>query len=111
MDRRRANPLRPATSEGNIPTPTRTRLNLPVDLNFLEEIDCWSQASVSLNKIQEMYANPGPAETIGRVNRLISVWPNDDTLPAEGYDGLKVVYKKLQSGLREIQNQADSEVA
>jgi SAGA-associated factor 29 len=64
-----------------------------------------------LNKLSEMYANPAPAETVGRVNRLISAWPQDDTTPAEGYEGVKTVYKKLRSGLREIENQAQSEIA
>jgi SAGA-associated factor 29 len=57
-----------------------------------------------------MYANPTASETVGRVNRLISAWPQDDTLPAEGYEGVKTVYKKLKSGLRDIQSQAESEV-
>lgn len=65
---------------------------------------------MALNKVSEMYKDPTPAETVGRVNRLISAWPQDDTLPTEGYDGLKTTYKRLQSGLREIQNQATEEV-
>jgi len=90
MDRRRGNPSRPATSE---------------------EIETWSHVSESLQKLSEMYANPAAAETVGRVNRLISAWPQDDTLPAEGYEGVKTIHKKLRSGLREIQSQAESEVA
>lgn len=48
-------------------------------------------------------------ETIGRVNRLVSSWPSNDTLPAEGFDGVKSVYKKLFSGLQEVKNNADKE--
>jgi SAGA-associated factor 29 len=56
-----------------------------------------------------MYSNPGTRETIGRVNRLISSWPSDDTLPAEGFDGVKPVYKKLLSGLQEVKSNAEEE--
>jgi len=48
-------------------------------------------------------------ETIGRVNRLISSWPSNDTLPAEGFDGVKPVYKKLLSGLQEVKSNAEKE--
>jgi SAGA-associated factor 29 len=57
-----------------------------------------------------MYNDPAPAETVNRVNRLISVWPQTDSTPAEGYEGMKPVYKKLRSGLNEIQTQAKAEV-
>jgi SAGA-associated factor 29 len=56
-----------------------------------------------------MYNDPAPAETVNRVNRLISAWPQNET-PAEGYEGVKPVYKKLRSGLNEIQTQAKAEV-
>jgi len=46
-------------------------------------------------------------DTIERVNRLISGM--DDQLPAEGLDGVKTVYKKLTSGLHEIQSAAATE--
>jgi SAGA-associated factor 29 len=57
-----------------------------------------------------MYEDKAPAETVNRVNRLITAWPQDDRLPAEGYEGVKTVYKKLRSGLHEIQYQAKTEV-
>ncbi|KAG6816806.1 hypothetical protein H0H87_002775 [Tephrocybe sp. NHM501043] len=41
--------------------------------------------------------------------KLISAWPVDDTVPAEGLDDVKGIYKKLAPGLREIQNAADEE--
>jgi SAGA-associated factor 29 len=56
-----------------------------------------------------IYSNPTTVETIGRVNRLISSWPSDDTLPAEGFDGVKPVYKKLLSGLQEVKHNAEKE--
>lgn len=55
-----------------------------------------------------IYSNP-TVETIGRVNRLISSWPSNDTLPAEGFDGVKPVYKKLFSGLEEVKRNAEKE--
>jgi SAGA-associated factor 29 len=57
-----------------------------------------------------MYNDPVPAETVNRVNRLITAWPQGDSMPAEGYEGVKAVYKKLRSGLNEIQTQAKAEV-
>ncbi|KJA23198.1 hypothetical protein HYPSUDRAFT_137927 [Hypholoma sublateritium FD-334 SS-4] len=56
-----------------------------------------------------MYSRSGAADTIGRVNRLISVWPTDDTLPAEGLASLKTNQGKLTLGLNEIISQARKE--
>ncbi|EIN12596.1 hypothetical protein PUNSTDRAFT_97392 [Punctularia strigosozonata HHB-11173 SS5] len=75
-----------------------------------EEAQCWAHASSALRALNEVYASPSSVETIGRVNRLISAWPTDDTLPGEGYDGLKLMYKKLTSGLNDIRNNAEAEV-
>lgn len=48
---------------------------------------------------------------MGRVNRLISTWPTDDTVPAEGLGYLQQsVQGKLTSGLTEIMNSANQEV-
>jgi len=46
------------------------------------------------------------SDTIGRVNRLLSAWPVDDDLPAEGFDSVRNTYKKLTSGLTEIKTSA-----
>lgn len=54
--------------------------------------------------------NSATQDTIGRVNRLILAWPPDETLPAEGIDGVKTVYKKLVSGLNEIKTSSEREV-
>ncbi|KAJ7780653.1 SGF29 tudor-like domain-containing protein [Mycena maculata] len=89
MDRRRAISTRPASSE---------------------ELDCWSHAATSLTHLSGIYSNPATIETIGRVNRLISVWPADDTVPAQGFDNVKQIYRKLSSALEEIQTTSDREV-
>ena len=47
---------------------------------------------------------------MGRVNRLISTWPTDDTVPAEGLGYLQQSQVKLTSGLTEIMNSANQEV-
>jgi SAGA-associated factor 29 len=60
-----------------------------------------------VNSLNDVYANP--SESVGRVNRLIANWPSDDTLPAEGFDGVKTVYKKLVSGLQELKTNAEKE--
>ncbi|KAF8908970.1 SGF29 tudor-like domain-containing protein [Gymnopilus junonius] len=49
-----------------------------------------------------------PAST--EVNRLISAWPTDDTVPAEGLGGLKATQAKLTSGLTEITSAAEQEL-
>jgi hypothetical protein len=59
--------------------------------------------------LSSKYCTGSTLETIERVNRLISAWPTDDTLPAEGYDGVKSVFKKLYPGLRDIQTAAEEE--
>jgi len=88
MDRRRGISARPASTE---------------------EVDCWSHARSSINALNGIYSSPSTKETIGRVNRLISSWPPNDTLPAEGFDGVKPVYKKLLSGLQEVKSNAEKE--
>lgn len=89
MDRRRV-PPRPASTD--------------------PEVDYWSHASKSLVSLSNIYANPSSHETIGRVNRLISAWPTDDVLPAEGYDNLKTNYKRLFSALKEVRHINEEEV-
>ncbi|KAL1679099.1 SGF29 tudor-like domain-containing protein [Schizophyllum commune] len=89
MDRRRAPGNRPASSE---------------------EVQCWSQAASSLNTLNEVYSTPQTKETIGRANRLIAVWPEDDVLPIDGYEGLKRTAKKLMSALSEIRHTSDREI-
>ncbi|KAJ4482136.1 SGF29 tudor-like domain-containing protein [Lentinula aciculospora] len=89
MSRRQGMPLRPASSE---------------------EIECWNHAAASLSTLSAIYSGPATIETIGRVNRLISAWPADDTLPAEGLDSVKAIYKKLGSGLEEIRVTSEKEI-
>ncbi|KAF5360947.1 hypothetical protein D9756_004801 [Leucocoprinus leucothites] len=40
---------------------------------------------------------------------MISAWPTDDTLPAEGFDAVKQTFKRLSNGLREIESSATGE--
>ena len=47
---------------------------------------------------------------MNRVNRLITAWPADDALPAEGLEGVKANYKRLVSGLNDIKTQSDRDV-
>jgi SAGA-associated factor 29 len=63
-----------------------------------------------LASLSNIYVNHNSVETIGRVNRLISAWPTDDVLPAEGFDNLKTNYKRLSSALKEVQQINDQEV-
>lgn len=74
------------------------------------ELECWSHAAESLKILSDIYANSKTLDTMGRVNRLISTWPTDDTVPAEGLGYLQGVQGKLTSGLTEIMNSANQEV-
>ncbi|KAI0278289.1 SGF29 tudor-like domain-containing protein [Russula aff. rugulosa BPL654] len=69
-----------------------------------EEIDCWSR---SISALSNLAVNSSTQDTINRVNRLIATWPADDTLSAEGFEGIKANYKKLVSGLNDIKTQSD----
>ncbi|KAJ7600594.1 SGF29 tudor-like domain-containing protein [Mycena floridula] len=89
MDRRRAGATRPASSE---------------------EIECWTHAAASLTALSNLWTDAESTDTIGRVNRLISVWPVDDMLPAEGIDSVKSTYNKLASGLEKITKISEREI-
>ncbi|TFY81143.1 hypothetical protein EWM64_g2878 [Hericium alpestre] len=65
---------------------------------------------MSLSALNKLCNDTALQETIGRVNRLISAWPSDDTPPAEGIDGVKTIYKKLTSALNDIKANSDKEV-
>lgn len=74
------------------------------------EVRVWSHAADSLRSLSGIYANSKIVETMGRVNRLISTWPTDDTVPAQGLGYLQGdVQGKLTSGLTEIMNSASQE--
>lgn len=73
-------------------------------------MQCWSQAAELLKNLSSIYANSKTVDTMGRVNRLISTWPTDDTVPAEGLGYLQQSQVKLTSGLTEIMNSANQEV-
>jgi hypothetical protein len=75
--------------------------------HLVSEVDCWSQASKSLASLSNFYANS--EQIIGRVNRLIAVWPTDDVLPAEGYEHLKTNYKKLSRALKDVRDISEDE--
>ncbi|KAF8914960.1 SGF29 tudor-like domain-containing protein [Mucidula mucida] len=90
MDRKRGFQTRPAASE---------------------EMNVWSQARGQLLAFTKTYtANPGTAETIDRVNRLIAVWPSDDTAPSEGLAEFQGTHDKLKAGLQDIETASLKEV-
>jgi SAGA-associated factor 29 len=71
------------------------------------EIDCWSR---SISALSNLAVNSSTQETVNRVNRIITTWPPDDALSAEGFEGIKANYKKLVSGLGDIKTQSDRDV-
>lgn len=77
---------------------------------FDAELECWGQATVQLSKLAQMLNEQERDDTIGRVHRLLTQWPSDDALPAEGIDGVKSIYKKLISGLNEVKTNAEKDV-
>ncbi|KAI0335926.1 hypothetical protein GY45DRAFT_1316697 [Cubamyces sp. BRFM 1775] len=74
-----------------------------------EEVECWSQAAAQLNKLSSMLSEHERDDTVGRVHRLLSQWPTDDTLPSEGFDGVRSLYKKLHTGLSEVKSTAEKD--
>ncbi|KAJ7644127.1 SGF29 tudor-like domain-containing protein [Roridomyces roridus] len=102
---RRTISTRPASSEGTAALPTACS-----SIHPRSEFDCWSHAATSLKHLSSIYSTPASAEAVPRVNRLISVWPADETLPAQGLDNVKQIYRKLSSGLEEIKATSEREV-
>ncbi|EJC98115.1 uncharacterized protein FOMMEDRAFT_114966 [Fomitiporia mediterranea MF3/22] len=91
MDRRRALSQRPASTE---------------------ELQCWAVVVAKLNACRQTYEKPETMETMGRVNRSISAWPTmsgDNGEPLEPFETIKATYKKLSSGLADIQKHAEAE--
>jgi SAGA-associated factor 29 len=102
MERRRGIISRPASSEGVFALSVHEISERRPNYVFPAEVDCWSRAAESLTALSNKYSNQSTLETIDRVNRLIHAWPADDTLPAEGYEGVKTIYNKLKPGLTDI---------
>jgi SAGA-associated factor 29 len=100
-------PARPASSEGV--SQIGNRKLTPQQNTPPLEVECWTHATDSLKILSSVYAKPSTLETIGRVNRLISTWPTDDTLPAEGLAALKMTQSKLAFNLSDISNTAEQE--
>jgi SAGA-associated factor 29 len=88
MDRRRAPKTRPASSE---------------------ETQCWSHARSSLVALSSNYASQQTIDSIERANRLINSWPKNDTLPAEGINGVRVTAKKLAATLETVKAEAEKD--
>jgi hypothetical protein len=113
MNRRQGVSTRPASSEG---TGIFTRsllilMYIPFTLSFLPlEVDTWARAAVSLNALSEKYCGQNTLDIIDRVNRLIAQWPHDDTMPAEGWEGIRSVHKKLEPNLQRLQSISDEEI-
>ncbi|KAI0770327.1 SGF29 tudor-like domain-containing protein [Fomes fomentarius] len=103
---------RPPTASHNIPPTTdmATRRGISKRPASSEEVDCWTQATVQLNKLSAMLTEQERDDAIGRVHRLLSQWPSDDSLPTEGIDGVKSIYKKLLSGFNEVKTNAEKDV-
>jgi SAGA-associated factor 29 len=106
MDRRRGS-TRPASSEGRFPRFLPESITYPVHET---EIEYWSHASKTLGTLSSIYANQTSIETIGRVNRLMAMWPTDDSLPAESYETVKTNYKRLSPALKEVRRNSEYEI-
>jgi len=76
---------------------------------MIPEVEYWTQAAEAIRVVANKFSINTTAETIGRVNRMISAWPADDTLPAEGFDAVRQTFKRLSNGLREIETYAIGE--
>ena len=76
---------------------------------MIPEVEYWTQAAEAIRVVANKFSINTTAETIARVNRMISAWPADDTLPAEGFDAVRQTFKRLSNGLREIETYAIGE--
>ena len=75
----------------------------------LSEKECWSHAAASIKNLSTMYTRAETIETIGKANRLISVWPTDDNIPVDGIRSVETNYKRLSLALNEIRTTAGEE--
>ena len=73
------------------------------------EVECWSHAAAQLNKLSSMLSEHERDDTVGRVHRLLSQWPTDDTLPSEGFVWVRSLYKKLHAGHSEVKSTAEKD--
>ena len=71
------------------------------------EVGVWTDAASVLSRLSTQISSSDSNDVVGRVNRLISAWPTDDTMPAEGFESLKGIYTKLNKGLTEIKMNAE----
>ena len=86
-------------------------MEYPLDHMSLTEIDCWTQTAASLNTLNvSLSANASLPDTLGKVNRLISAWPPDEALPAEGIEGVERVRKRLVAGLTDIKTSSERDI-
>ncbi|KAF7314268.1 Saga complex component [Mycena kentingensis (nom. inval.)] len=79
-------------------------------LELLAEVDCWSHAAKSLTRLSSLYATNNGLDTIGRLNRLLSVWPPEESVPFHGANSVSEIHRKLVSALEEVQHSSDREV-
>ncbi|KAF9565662.1 hypothetical protein CPC08DRAFT_658617 [Agrocybe pediades] len=75
----------------------------------VEEVECWNHVATSLKQLSTLYTKSATTETISRVNRLISAWPTDDSLPAEGVASLKPIQSRITQTLTNIKETAEEE--
>lgn len=74
------------------------------------EVECWAHAVESLNTLSKRFQKTTEQNGLGRVNRLISSWPPDDNVPAEGLGGVETIYTKLTAGLIALKHTCDDEM-
>ena len=94
------------TNQTYLPFPYRETLLITI------ELQCWAVVVAKLNACRQTYEKPETMETMGRVNRSISAWPTmsgDNGEPLEPFETIKATYKKLSSGLADIQKHAEAE--
>jgi SAGA-associated factor 29 len=74
------------------------------------EVECWSHAAESLHTLSKRFQKTTEQNGLGPVNRLISSWPADDTVPAEGLGGVETIYTKLSTGLHALKTTCNDDV-
>lgn len=84
--------------------------NLSFRFPKIAEVECWTRSVDTLRLLAKQFSAHPPLDMVGRANRLISTWPEDDSLPGEGWKSLRENYKKLTNSVEDIQRHSEIEI-
>lgn len=106
MDRRKNATGHVTMSDGELSTFRRNTSCRRILLCLESEV--WIHASSSIAKVANLYKVGAAEQAIGRANRLLAM---DDGMQNHGYQDAKQNYKRLHSGLEDVQKTSGAEMA